>query len=88
MVKIITGLISSTLNCIRKKDNSELIVGDIPTATKQTAGREGGPTSFLVHESKSNLNNLERALKIFKALIEFEYDAKCVQVIRVLVIIV
>ena len=43
------------------------LLGDIPTATKHTAGREWGPTGFLVHVSKSNLNNLERALKKFKA---------------------
>ena len=42
---------------------------DIPTGTKQAAGREGGPAGFLVHVSKSNLNNLERALKKFKASI-------------------
>ena len=45
------------------------LLGDIPTATKQAAGREGGPAGFLVHVSKSNLNNLERALKKFKASI-------------------
>ena len=48
-----------------------LLLGDIPTATKQAAGREGGPAGFLVHVSKSNLNNLERALKKFKASIGF-----------------
>ena len=42
------------------------LLGDIPTATKQTAGRKEGPAGFLVHVSKSNLNNLERALKKFK----------------------
>ena len=45
------------------------LLGDIPTATKQAAGREGGPTGFLVHVFKSNLNNIERALKKFKASI-------------------
>ena len=47
----------------------KLLLGDIPTATKQAAGREGGPAGFLVHVSKSNLNNIERALKKFKASI-------------------
>ena len=42
---------------------------DIPTAT-QAAGRKGGPAGFLVHISKSNLNNLERALNKFKVSIE------------------
>ena len=54
--------------CLRK-DNSELIVGDIPTVTKQAAGREGGPAGFLVNVSKSNFNNLESALKKIKASI-------------------
>ena len=45
------------------------LLGDIPTATKQEAGREGSPAGFLVHVSKSNLNNLERVLKKFKASI-------------------
>ena len=45
------------------------LLGDIPTATKQAAGMEGGPAGFLVHISKSNLNNLERALKKCKASI-------------------
>ena len=44
-------------------------LGDIPLATKQAAGREGGPAGFLVHVSKSNINNIERALKKFKASI-------------------
>ena len=44
-------------------------MGDIPTATKQAAGNEGGSAGFLVHVSKSNFNNLERALKKFKASI-------------------
>ena len=44
-------------------------LGDISTATKQAAGREGDPVGFIVHVSKSNLNNLERALKKFKASI-------------------
>ena len=54
----------------------------------QAAGREWGPAGFLVHVSKSNLNNLERALKKFKASIGFKYDATSVQVHRVLVVIV
>ena len=45
------------------------LLGDLPTATKQAAGREGGPAGFIVHVSKSNLNNLERVLKKFKASI-------------------
>ena len=35
---------------------------EIPTATKQAAGRQGDPAGFLVHVSKSNLNKLEIAL--------------------------
>ena len=31
------------------------LLGDIPTATKQAAGRERGPACFLVHVSKSKL---------------------------------
>ena len=45
------------------------LLGDIPIATKQDSGREGGHAGFLVRVSKSNLNNLERALKQFKASI-------------------
>ena len=45
------------------------LLGDIPTATKQAAGREGYHAVFLVYVSKSNLNNLEKALKKFKASI-------------------
>ena len=45
------------------------LLGDIPTATKQASGREGGTAGCLVHVSKSNLNNLKRALKKFKASI-------------------
>ena len=45
------------------------LLGDIPTATKQAAGREEDPAGFFVHVSKSNLNNLERAIKKFIAKI-------------------
>ena len=45
------------------------LLGDIPTADKQAAGREGDPASFIIFLSKSNLNNLERALNKFKASI-------------------
>ena len=45
------------------------LLKDIPTATKQADGREGVPAGFLVHVSKSNLNNLKRALKKFKVSI-------------------
>ena len=45
------------------------LLGDIPTATKLAAGREGNPAGFLVHVSKSNLSNLEIALKKFKVSI-------------------
>ena len=45
------------------------LLGDIPTATKQAAGRDGGLAGFLVHVFKSKLTNLERALKKFKASI-------------------
>ena len=31
------------------------LLGDIPTATNQAAGREGVPAGFLVHLSNSNL---------------------------------
>ena len=60
------------------------LLGDIPTATKQAAGREGNGfcrlpctciqvkfKGLLVRVSKSNLNNLERALKKFKVLFGF-----------------
>ena len=47
----------------------EIIVGDIPTATKQAAGMKWSPATFLIHVSKSNLNNLVSALKKFKASI-------------------
>ena len=47
--------------------NSSLV--DIPTATKQAVGKEGGPAGFLVHVSKSNLNKLERALNTIKTSI-------------------
>ena len=49
--------------------DSESLLGDITTATKQADGREGGPAGFLLHISKPNLNNLERVLKKFKASI-------------------
>ena len=45
------------------------LLGDIPTATKQAAGREGVLQAFFVHVSMSNLNNLEFVLKKFKASI-------------------
>ena len=45
------------------------LMGDIPTATKQADGSEGGPADILLHISNSNLNNLERDLKKFKASI-------------------
>ena len=45
------------------------LLGDIPTATKQAAERDWGPAVFFLYVSKSNLNNLERSLKKFKALI-------------------
>ena len=45
------------------------LLGDIPAATKQAAGRKRSSAGFLVHVSKSNLNKLERALKKFKASI-------------------
>ena len=47
------------------------LLRDIPTATKQAASREWGPADFLVHVSKSNLNNLERALNKFKGPVGF-----------------
>ena len=45
------------------------LLGDIATATKQATGRKGGPAGLLVYVSKSNLNNLERALRNFMAVI-------------------
>ena len=42
------------------------LLGDIPYATNQTEERKEDPADFLVHEYKSKLNNLERALKKFK----------------------
>ena len=39
------------------------LLGDIQTATKQAAGREGGPAGFFVHVSKSNLKKLRKILK-------------------------
>ena len=60
---------------------------EIPTATNQVVGRQGDPAGFLVHVSKSNLNNLESTLKKLNVS-EFKYDAKSVQVTRVLVVIV
>ena len=45
------------------------LLGDIPTATKQAAGKEGVPAGFLVHVSKSNLIKLEGALMKFKTSI-------------------
>ena len=62
------------------------LLGDIPTDTKQAAERERGPAGFLVRVSKSNLNNLERALKKIIVSIWFKYDATSVQVIQVLVL--
>ena len=64
------------------------LLGDVPTATNQTFGREGGLVGFLVHVSKSNLNNLERALKNLRLQLGIKYDATSVQVARVLVVIV
>ena len=64
------------------------LLGDITTATKQKAVSEGGTASFLIHVSKSNLNNLEGALKNLRLQLGFKYDAKSVQVTRVLVVIV
>ena len=49
------------------------LLRDIPTATKQAAGREGVPAGFIVHVSKSNLNNLERALKYLSLQLGFKY---------------
>ena len=39
------------------------LLGDMPTANKQSAGSEVSPAGYLIHVSKSNLNKLERALK-------------------------
>ena len=53
-------------------------LGDISTATKQAAGREGGPAGFLVHVSKSYLNNHERALNKYNISLSFKYETKIV----------
>ena len=53
--------IEHTKNILEKGLIVNSLLGDIPTATKQAAGREGGPAGFLVHVSNSKLNNLERA---------------------------
>ena len=37
------------------------LLGDIPTAIKQAAGMKDIPIDFLVHVSKSNLNNLKES---------------------------
>ena len=66
--------------------NSLLV--DIPIATKQAAGRVGIPAYFLVHVSKSNYNNLERASRNLRLQLGVKYDATSVQVSRVLVVIV
>ena len=42
------------------------LLRDKTTANKQAGGREGGPAGF-IDISKSNLNNIERALKKLKA---------------------
>ena len=47
------------------------LLGDIPTATKQAAGRKEGPAGLLVYVSKSNLNNMERGLKKFRLQLGF-----------------
>ena len=52
-----------------ERPDSDLVVGKHINATKQAAGRERCPADFLAHVSKSNINNLERALKKFKASI-------------------
>ena len=64
------------------------LLGDILTANKQAAGREGSPAGFLVHVLKSNLNNLERAFRNLMLHLGFKYNATSVHVIRVLVVIV
>ena len=53
------------------------LLRDIPTATKQAAGRKRGPSGFIVHVSKSILNNVKRALKKFRLQLGFKYDATC-----------
>ena len=47
-----------------------------------------GPAGFLVHVSKSNLNNIERALINLRLQLGLKYEATSVQVTRVLVVIV
>ena len=54
---------------IEKGKIVDSLMGRIPTPTKQAKGSEGGHAGFIVYVSKSNLNNLERALKKLKASI-------------------
>ena len=53
------------------------LLGDIPTATKQAEEREGVPEGLLVHVSKSNFNNFERALKKFKLQLGLNMTRMC-----------
>ena len=46
--------IKHAITMLEKSKLVNSLLGDIPTATKQAAGREGGPAGFLVRESKSN----------------------------------
>ena len=46
------------------------LMGDISTVSKQVGLMKVCPAGFLLHVSKSNLNDLEIALKKFKASIE------------------
>ena len=45
------------------------LLEDVPTVTKQAEVKRRERAGFLVHVYKSNLNNLERALKKLKASI-------------------
>ena len=56
------------------------LLGDIPTALSKQ--REGGLAVFFVHVSKSNLNNLERALKKLRLQLGFKYNPTSVQVLE------
>ena len=71
MVTIIKGFnIEHAKLVLEKCLIANSLLGDIKTVTKQAAGRETDPAGFLVHVSKTNLNNLKRALKKFKASVE------------------
>ena len=64
------------------------LLGDIPNATKQAAGREWSPAGFLVYVSKSNIIILKEPKRNLRLQLGFKYEATSVQVTRVLEVIV